>query len=78
MRQGWTRHHRFTVAETGASQARRPAQNAASRRVLEKLGMVQEGLHRRYLFIDEDWRDHLAYALLVEDLPAAGVRANML
>ena len=53
-------------------------ENAASRRVLEKLGMVQEGLHRRYLFIDEDWRDHLAYALLVEDLPAAGVLAKML
>ena len=52
-------------------------ENTASRRVVEKLGMVQEGLHRRYLFIDEDWRDHLAYALLVEDLPAAGVLANL-
>lgn len=44
-------------------------ENAASRRVVEKLGFVQEGLHRRYLFIDDDWRDHLSFALLREDLP---------
>lgn len=48
-------------------------ENAASRRVVTKLGFVEEGLHRRYLFIDEDWRDHLAYALLREDVPAGGV-----
>ena len=48
-------------------------ENAASRRVVAKLGMVEEGLHRRYLFIDEDWRDHLTYALLAEDVPPGGV-----
>lgn len=53
-------------------------ENAASRRVVEKLGMVEEGLHRRYLFIDEDWRDHVAYALLAEDLPAEGVLRSYL
>ena len=45
-------------------------ENARSLRVVEKLGFRQEGLHRRYLFIDEDWRDHLSFALLRED--AAG------
>ena len=52
-------------------------ENTASRRVVEKLGFREEGLHRRYLFIDEDWRDHVAYALLREDLPA-GVLATLL
>ena len=52
-------------------------ENAASRRVVAKLGMVEEGLHRRYLFIDEQWRDHLTYALLAEDVPAGGVLANL-
>ena len=44
-------------------------ENAASRRVVEKLGFRQEGLQRRYLYIDGDWRDHLAYALVREDVP---------
>lgn len=51
-------------------------ENLASRRVVAKLGLVEEGLHRRYLFIDEDWRDHLTYALLAEDVPAGGVLAS--
>lgn len=52
-------------------------ENVASRRAVEKLGFREEGLHRRYLFIDEDWRDHVSYALLREDLPA-GVLATLL
>lgn len=51
-------------------------ENAASRRVVAKLGMREEGLHRRYLFIDEAWRDHLTYALTVEDLPDGGLLAR--
>ena len=49
-------------------------ENAPSLRVVEKLGFRQEGLHRRYLFIDEDWRDHLGFALLKEDAPAGVLR----
>ncbi|WP_245160341.1 GNAT family protein [Blastococcus sp. CT_GayMR20] len=44
-------------------------ENGPSRRLVERLGFRQEGLLRRYLDIDGDWRDHLAYALLAEDLP---------
>jgi [ribosomal protein S5]-alanine N-acetyltransferase len=44
-------------------------ENARSRRLVEGLGFQQEGLLRRYLDIDGDWRDHLSYALLAEDLP---------
>ena len=34
---------------------------------MEKLGFREEGLRRRYLHIDGSWRDHLCYALTVED-----------
>jgi len=47
-------------------------ENRASRRVVEKLGFRQEALHRRYLHIDGDWRDHLGYALTVEDVQEEG------
>ena len=49
-------------------------ENAASLRVVEKLGFVQEAVHRRYLFIDEDWRDHVGFALLAEDVPQGVLR----
>lgn len=48
-------------------------ENRASRRVLEKLGFREEGLFRRYLDVDGGWRDHLCFALTVEDLPAVGL-----
>jgi ribosomal-protein-alanine N-acetyltransferase len=48
----------------------RPA-NGPSQRLVERLGFQREGLLRRYLDIDGDWRDHFAYALLAEDLPGS-------
>ncbi len=44
-------------------------ENAASLRVVEKLGFRYEGLRRRYIHIDGDWRDHYAFALTREDVP---------
>ena len=44
-------------------------ENAASRRVVEKLGFRLEGMRPRYLHIDGDWRDHLSFALTAEELP---------
>ncbi len=49
-------------------------ENTASRRVVEKLGFREEGLHRRYLFIDEQWRDHVSFAILAEDAPGGVLR----
>jgi ribosomal-protein-alanine N-acetyltransferase len=49
-------------------------ENTASRRVVEKLGFREEGLHRRYLHIDGDYRDHVVYALLAEDVPEGVLR----
>ena len=45
-------------------------ENIASRRVLEKAGFVREGYARLYLKIDGNWRDHLTFALLREDMDA--------
>lgn len=42
-------------------------ENAASRRVVEKLGFREEGLRRAFLHIAGDWRDHLSYALTREE-----------
>jgi ribosomal-protein-alanine N-acetyltransferase len=44
-------------------------ENGPSRRLVERLGFRQEGLLRRYLDIDGDWRDHVAYGLVAEDVP---------
>jgi ribosomal-protein-alanine N-acetyltransferase len=41
--------------------------NARSRRVVEKLGFVDEGLSRKYLKIAGVWEDHLHYVLLNSD-----------
>ncbi len=43
--------------------------NAASRAVVGHVGFRQEGLLERYLDIDGAWRDHLLYAITVEELP---------
>lgn len=44
-------------------------ENAASLRVVEKLGFRYEGDRKRYIHIDGDWRDHHAFALTREDVP---------
>ena len=41
----------------------------ASLRVVEKLGFRYEGLRRRFIHINGDWRDHYAFALVREDVP---------
>lgn len=50
-------------------------ENAASRRVVEKLGVPEEGLRRSYLHIAGDWRDHICYVLVEGDRPG-GVLAS--
>ncbi len=41
--------------------------NAASRRVVEKLGLRNEGIAQRYLEINGVWEDHVRYAITVEE-----------
>ena len=44
-------------------------ENAASLRVVEKLGIKEYGYAPRYLHIDGDWRDHRLFAVTVEEVP---------
>jgi ribosomal-protein-alanine N-acetyltransferase len=49
-------------------------ENAPSLRVVEKLGFRYEGLRRRYIHINGDWRDHFCFALTVDELPSGVLR----
>jgi ribosomal-protein-alanine N-acetyltransferase len=44
-------------------------ENAPSRKLLLKMGFREEGLARRYLQINGEWRDHILFALLEDDAP---------
>jgi ribosomal-protein-alanine N-acetyltransferase len=41
--------------------------NSASRRVVEKLGMREEGIAERFLQIRGTWEDHVRYAMTLEE-----------
>src|SRR3546814_2242987 len=41
--------------------------NTASRRVVEKLALREEGVAQRYLEIAGTWEDHIRYAMTVEE-----------
>lgn len=49
-------------------------ENAPSLRVVEKLGFRYEGLRRRYIHINGDWRDHFCFALTVDEVPTGVLR----
>ena len=61
--------HAFRVAGLHRLQADIRPENQPSQRLVRRLGFSEEGLLRRYLDIDGDWRDHLSFALLAEDVP---------
>lgn len=44
-------------------------ENNPSIRVVQKLGLRYEGLKRKYIHINSDWRDHLIFALTAEEVP---------
>jgi [ribosomal protein S5]-alanine N-acetyltransferase len=52
-------------------------ENAASLRVLEKLGFREEGLFRRYLDVDGAWRDHLCLAMTTEEVRSIGLAGRL-
>ncbi|HMM83576.1 MAG TPA: GNAT family protein [Terrimesophilobacter sp.] len=49
-------------------------ENDASLRVVEKLGFRYEGLRRRFIHINGDWRDHFCFALVAEEVPTGVLR----
>ncbi len=66
--------HCFGAAGLHRVEANIRPENAASRRVVEKLGFRMEGTRLRYIHIAGAWRDHLSYALTVEDVPEGLMR----
>ncbi|SDF13010.1 ribosomal-protein-alanine N-acetyltransferase [Blastococcus fimeti] len=65
--------HAFTEMGLHRLQADIRPENVPSQRLVERLGFTREGVLRRYLDIDGEWRDHLAYALLADDLPGTAL-----
>jgi ribosomal-protein-alanine N-acetyltransferase len=61
--------HAFGAVGLHRLQADIRPENGPSQRLVTRLGFTQEGLLRRYLDIDGDWRDHLTFSLLAEDAP---------
>jgi ribosomal-protein-alanine N-acetyltransferase len=49
-------------------------ENGPSLRVVEKLGFRYEGLRRRYIHINGDWRDHFCFALVAEEVQTGVLR----
>ncbi|MEY4655448.1 MAG: GNAT family N-acetyltransferase [Rhodoluna sp.] len=44
-------------------------ENKPSLRVVQKLGLRHEGLKQRFIHINNDWRDHLIFALTADEVP---------
>ncbi len=67
--------HCFGAVKLHRLEATVRPENAASRRVLAKVGFREEGLLRRYLDVDGAWRDHLLVAITVEELYGSATSA---
>ena len=67
--------HCFAVAGLHRLEATVRPENAASLKVLTKLGFREEGLFRRYLDVAGGWRDHYVYAITAEETPGGLVAA---
>jgi ribosomal-protein-alanine N-acetyltransferase len=52
-------------------------ENAASLRVVEKLGLRREGYYERYLDIDGGWRDHVGFAITIEELAGRSLLSRL-
>jgi len=60
--------HCFTAVTLHRVEVDIRPENHASLRVVEKLGLRREGYYERFLDIDGGWRDHVAFAVTVEEL----------
>jgi ribosomal-protein-alanine N-acetyltransferase len=52
-------------------------ENAASLRVVEKLGLRREAYYERFLDIAGDWRDHIGFAITVEEVRGMSMIARL-
>jgi [ribosomal protein S5]-alanine N-acetyltransferase len=67
--------HCFLVMGLNRIEACIQPHNVRSRRAVEKLGFREEGLRVGAVHINGAWRDHVAYALLADEVPG-GVRVR--
>ena len=63
-------HHAFDALQLERIEADTDPRNASSRRMLERLGFVQEGTLRKRWFVNDEWCDTAIYGLLREDFRA--------
>jgi ribosomal-protein-alanine N-acetyltransferase len=61
--------HAFTAVGMHRVEVNIRPENAASLRVVEKLGFRDEGLRLRLLHIAGAWRDHRSFALTADEVP---------
>jgi ribosomal-protein-alanine N-acetyltransferase len=61
--------HCFQVMRLHRLEACIQPENLASRRVVDKLGFRQEGTRVGYVHISGNWRDHICYAITVDEVP---------
>ena len=52
-------------------------ENSASLRVVEKLGLRREAYMERFLDIDGAWRDHVGFAITVEELAGGSMLSRV-
>lgn len=52
-------------------------ENQPSIRVVQKLGLRQEGYYQRFLNINGAWRDHVAFAITAEELGAGTLLSRL-
>lgn len=64
--------HAFEVLDLHRVQISIVPRNTASHRVVEKLGLRDEGTAERYLEIDGVWEDHVRYAMTFEEWTERG------
>jgi ribosomal-protein-serine acetyltransferase len=63
--------HAFAVWQLNRVEIRAGTQNLRSRRVAERLGLTQEGVLREAERVGDRYVDHVVYAMLARDWPAA-------
>lgn len=68
--------HVFEVARLHRVEIAIRPENVASLRVVQKLGLRDEGLRPRLLHIDGDWRDHRCFAVTAEEVAPDGLLAR--
>lgn len=69
--------HCFTAGRLHRVEVNIRPENQPSIRVVEKLGLRREGYHERFLDIDGAWRDHLTFAITVEETAGSPVLARL-